>query len=244
MACLCRCPHLSERSHIRIYFPPRSCHDPFHPHPRQLVLSVTRWCRYTLAVELTSKTSDASSSAPHRGMVTTGEILCPTVGTDGLLLLSDSAVRCVVASTLALGRIESIRVVLIEKQQQQTGSSDTPANGTASSSLAAAATAWSMTITSVDVRSLPNGKTLQFSLPSPPPLCCPLHASLLLPCISGPNATIRYTASSSSSSSSAAAAAAAVAAPAALTATRPLFGLKSYTASLNPLSPIEAAAAP
>jgi hypothetical protein len=222
---------------------PIAAHSPHH-HPPLLAIWLTLCSRFTLAVELTSKAGDVSSTAPYRDLVTTGEIVCPTIGTDGLLLLSDASMRCVVASPLALGRIENVRIVVMDKQQQQqTDSSSTPANGAASSSPAASSTPpWSLAIASIDVRSLPNGKTLQFSLPSAPPLSFPLHSSLLLPCVSGPNATIRYAApSSSSSSSSSAAAASATAAPA---TNRPLFGLKSYTSSLNPLTPVQAVAAP
>jgi hypothetical protein len=140
-----------------------------------------------------------------------------------------------------LGRIESVRVTLLDRppsqpqaQQQSRIAGDA---APALSAQAPAAAGWSMLITCIDVRSLPHGITLQFSMSPPLPLEFPANSSLLFPCCSGPNATIKFPAAAAASSSS-------LSSSASQSLQRPMFGLKSFTASQKTLSPVQEAAAP
>ncbi len=101
--------------------------------------------------------------------------------------------------------------------------------------------AWALNIVSIDIRHLPNGKTYQCALPSPatlsaaPQSSAASELSLVFPCISGPNATIKFSSTHSAPTPAASASSSA-------SARRPLFGLKALHEASSPLSPVEAAA--
>lgn len=207
-----------------------------------------------LSVELTSKVTAQSSSAAHGDIVTTGDLILPVFGADGLKLMQDMSLRCVVASPVVLGRIDTARMSLVKAQSA--GNDRAQAAGVASAGVASlgseaassasvpapvVSAAWALNIASIDIRQLPNGKTFQCALPSPATLSAALQpsaaseSSLVFPCISGPNATIKF-------SSTHSAPAPAASASSSSTARRPIFGLKALHEASSPLSPVEAAA--
>ena len=80
-----------------------------------------------LSVELTSKVSAQSSSAAHGDIVTTGDLILPGFGADGLNLTQDMSLRCVVASPVVLGRIDTARITLLKGQPVGNGPVDAAA---------------------------------------------------------------------------------------------------------------------
>jgi hypothetical protein len=203
-----------------------------------------------LSVELTSKVTAQSSSAAHGDIVTTGDLILPVFGADGLKLMHDMSLRCVVASPLVLGRIDTARITLLKAQPAahavgvtSPGVASLGSEGSPSPSVPAPviSAAWALNIASIDIRQLPNGKTFQCALPSPATLSAALQpsaaseVSLVFPCISGPNATIKF-------SSTHSAPAPAVSALSSSSTGRPIFGLKALHEASSPLTPVEAAA--